>query len=415
MDVTKRIAVAAGAVAGLFFFTACSNKTAGSVFNNSSLSAACSGEALQTKFIVEWEDGHVSVEHGESVESFKENFIQPNLENIRLVEADRRIHALSEPVAEQSVSTSALNDGWGQEMIRASALWNQGIKGQGVLVGVVDAYVDVNHSQLSPRIAVNSADIYGNGLDDDGNGYIDDTYGAVFVSNPGATAALNKHGTHVSGIIAADHNSGPIKGVAPLAKIIPGQFIANDGTGSIGDAILALQYVTKRGARVINASWGGTSCLATLRNQFESMANQGVFLVVAAGNDGTDIDVYPDFPAAFGFGNQLTVAASTIDDFMPSWSNKGFSLVHLAAPGENILSLAPGNSTITMSGTSMAAPFVTGAVALLLSAKPNASVAQIRQALMESVDVTPNHEFKVYTHGRMNVQKALARLQQLVP
>lgn len=153
----------------------------------------------------------------------------------------------------------------------------------------------------------------------------------------------------------------------------------------------------------------------SLRNAFIELNNKGILIVVAAGNDGTDIDYSPDYPAAFNMPNQLTVAASTASDFMASWSNSGFSLVHLAAPGADILSTLPGGRTGYMSGTSMAAPFVTGAAALLWSDRPQATVSDIKTALLRSVDVTPNHEFKVQTLGRMNVQKALDELHKLVP
>ena len=153
----------------------------------------------------------------------------------------------------------------------------------------------------------------------------------------------------------------------------------------------------------------------SLRNAFIDLNNKGILVVVAAGNDGTDIDYSPDYPAAFNMPNQLTVAASTAADYMASWSNSGFSLVHLAAPGADILSTLPGNRLGYMSGTSMAAPFVTGAAALLWSDRPQATALQIKSALMQSVDVTATHEFKVQTMGRMNVKKALDTLRQMVP
>lgn len=139
--------------------------------------------------------------------------------------------------------------------------------------------------------------------------------------------------------------------------------------------------------------------MASLRNAFNELQRQGILVVVAAGNDGRDVDVYPEFPASFNMSNQITVAAASVSDFMTSWSNRGFNLVHVAAPGERILSTVPGNSIAYMEGTSMAAPFVSGTAALLWSAKPEATASQIKEAILRSVDVEAGHEFKVNTEG----------------
>lgn len=410
MDVRKILS----AVACIFVLASCSNnKSTNSVFpeNGAMDSSACTGQAIENKFIVQWEDGRFSVESAESAEDFKKNFIEPRLQEIRYVEYDRHLQIENT----SSVRTMASVDSWGQGQIAADKVWAQGVYGQNVKVAVVDSFVDVSHPQILPRIAVNTGEIPNNGIDDDGNGVVDDYYGASFVSNPGTIKTPSAHGSHVTGIIAADPRYGSIQGVAPQAQIIPAQFIANDGGGSLGDAVLALQYSANRGAKIINASWGGAPCVASLRNTFKELEDKGILIVVAAGNSGRDIDVYPEYPASFNFANQITVAASSISDFMTSWSNSGFNLVHVAAPGESILSTTPGNSTAYMDGTSMAAPFVSGAAALLWSARPQATAQQIKTALLRSVDVTPGHEFKVNTRGRINVEKALSVIEELVP
>ncbi|WP_413292158.1 S8 family peptidase [Bdellovibrio sp. HCB185ZH] len=409
MDVQKILS----AVACVLVFTACSKKSSNSVFSDSTAldSAACMGQAIKSKFIVQWEDGRFTVESGTDAESFKKEFIEPQLESIRRVEFDRRIQV----EATKEYASSSVSDTWGLSMIKANSAYTQGVYGQGIKVAVVDAYVDVTHPQLAGRIAVNTGEIPNNGIDDDKNGIVDDYYGASFVSVPSSTSSPSPHGSHVAGIIAADSNYGPVSGVAPRAQIIPAQFIANDGGGSLGDAILALQYAASRGAKIINASWGGAPCVASLKNAFQVLESQGILVVVAAGNDARDIDVYPEFPASFDLSNQITVAASSVSDFMTSWSNSGFKFVHVAAPGEHILSTIPGNSSTYMDGTSMAAPFVSGTAALLWSYKPNATAKQIKSAIEQSVDVTSGHEFKVKTRGRINIQKALQVLGQLVP
>jgi subtilisin family serine protease len=409
MDVRRYLS----AVACVLVFTACSKKSVDSVFpdNDTLGSAACMGQSIQNKFIVQWEDGKFTVESAENAEAFKKNFIEPQLESIRQVEFDRQLHLEST----SAVEAYGTYDSWGQTMVKADSAYAQGAYGQGVKVAVVDAFVDTTHPQLSGRVAINYGEIPNNGIDDDRNGVVDDYYGASFVSSPGSASTPSPHGSHVAGIIAADSTKGSVRGLAPQAQIIPAQFIANDGGGSLGDAVLALQYAANRGAKIINASWGGAPCVASLRNAFQELERKGILVVVAAGNDGRDIDAYPEFPASFNLSNQITVAASSVSDFMTSWSNSGFNLVHVAAPGEHILSTVPGASTAYMDGTSMAAPFVSGTAALLWSAKPAATAQQIKAAIEQSVDVTSGHEFKVKTRGRINIQKALQVLGQLVP
>lgn len=417
MDVQKILS----AVVCILVLASCGNKSTSTVFpeNNGALdSAACSGQAIENKFIVQWEDGRFSVESAANADVFTKDFIEPQLNQIRHVDFDRQIQ-ISKINENRSndIQASALGstDSWGQDKIGARNVWNQGVKGQDIKVAVVDAYVDVSHPQLAPRIAINTKEVPDNKVDDDGNGYIDDYYGGTFVSGPNDKTNPSPHGTHVAGIIAADPNHGSVEGMAPEAQIIPAQFISNDGSGSLGDAVLAMQYAASRGAKIINASWGGAPCVASLRNTFIELQNKGILLIVAAGNDGRDIDVYPEYPASFNVTTQITVAASSLSDFMTAWSNSGFESVHVAAPGEHILSTTPDNTTTYMDGTSMAAPIVSGAAALLWSARPNASAVQIKEVLLKSVDVNSGHEFKVKTRGRINVEKALQALKQLIP
>jgi subtilisin family serine protease len=282
---------------------------------------------------------------------------------------------------------------------------------------VVDAAVDYTQPQLVPRLAGNTAELNGKtGIDDEGNGYIDDYYGWDFLGNTNNPSALvsssNGHGTHVSGIIAADHTQGPVEGLAPGAQIIPANFMDSTGSGSLGTAIVALQYVAQRGAKVINASWGGSACSQSLKNVMSSLSSQGVLLVVAAGNNGEDIDSSPDYPANFNFANQLNVASTTENDIMDTWSNYSYNLVHLGAPGDTIYSTFPGATQAYMSGTSMATPMVTGTAALLWSFRPTATAAQIRQAILSGVDL---RGLATTTKGRLNVSNSMTALKALVP
>jgi subtilisin family serine protease len=305
-------------------------------------------------------------------------------------------------------------------MIHAQAVWNAGVTGEGIKVAVVDTGLDYDHVQLKNQLSKNNAEINGvAGVDDDGNGFTDDFYGWDFSTNtnkPDVTGV--EHGSHVAGIIAGEHSSGMMKGIAPNSTIVPASFLDESG-GTVSGAIKAIKYAASRGVRIINASWGGDQCSEELKQAIGELSVQNILFVAAAGNEGIDFDYMPEsywsFPAAFDYAHQITVAWSTQNDFISYYSNRSGKLVHLSAPGDYIWSTTPNNSYKSLSGTSMAAPFVSGAAALLWSDRPQASVAQIRQALLESVDADTSKAQHVVTGGRLNVEKALARLRQLLP
>jgi subtilisin family serine protease len=221
---------------------------------------------------------------------------------------------------------------------------------------------------------------------------------------------FDDHGSHVAGIVVADPNFGRASGVAPAAKIIPVSFMYR-GEGSIQGAIQSINYAVKRGAQVINASWGGPTCSKILFDTIHSLADRSILFVSASGNLGLDLDRYPDYPAAFVTPANLVVAASNSGDFLAGFSNTSFEFVHIGAPGDRILSTVPGGYGV-MSGTSMAAPMVAGAAALLLSARPRATLAELRAALLSSVDFK---NYRVSSRGRLNVEAALNHLLQARP
>jgi subtilisin family serine protease len=245
---------------------------------------------------------------------------------------------------------------------------------------------------------------------------VDDVHGWDFKYNRPLTKDNNIHGTHVAGIIAADPSKGSVQGMAPQATIMPLAFLGSDGSGDTSDAILALQYAINMKAKVANASWGGSDCSITLKNMIKSFGDNGGLFVVAAGNDGADIDQYPTYPASYvtdTVSNIITVAASTWLDDEAGFSNDGVNSVYLAAPGLDITSTVPISATYpdgiaALSGTSMATPFVTGAAALLWSDRPKATYQQIKDAILNSVDAGP---FKVKTHGRLDVANAIQYIE----
>jgi len=413
------------AVAFLILAACQQNKSVDSVANykNGSQSQACPSSAMvKNRFLVKYEDGRVEVIQAENETVFERDFIKPRLNEIKRVEYDSVVKLVAPMASESTLDDPGTKD-WGQPMIHADAVWNQGIYGQGVTVAVVDTAVDITHPQLIPRFAINDKEANGNsGVDDDNNGYVDDMLGWDFIRNAPPAVITDKtvyHGTHVAGIIAADPTKGPMSGVAPQAKLIQASFL-DDDHGDMSNAILAIQYAASRGARIINASWGGKDCSETLKETIADVGNKGVLFVVASSNEGYDYDrlgpSYYRYPAVFNLPNMLSVAATDIMDQMTDFSNRSYSLVHIGAPGSSIRSTVPTAADSTgyaaLSGTSMAAPFVSGAAALLWSAKPNATVAQIRQAIVSSTDF---RSYKVSTQGRLNVEKALTEIRRIVP
>ncbi len=393
-------------------------KTSESVFP---ASAACAQGASEDRFIVQWEDGTYTIEKGSSSEDFRKGFVTKNLGLIKHVDNDYRVQIRHQDelqeFADSDFTTESLN--WGPQRIHAPEVWSQGIQGSGVIVAVIDGMVDTNHNQLSSNIVVNSGEIPNNGIDDDRNGFVDD-YKGIKVNAGTNNPSVNRHGTHVAGIIAADQSLGPASGIAQRAKVLPAQFIGNDGGGSIGDAIIALNYVASRGAKIINMSWGLDACVSVpnLQSTLQQLNNRGILLVTAAGNGnsrgvGINMDLTPAFPSAYNFSNQLNVAASTTANFLIGFSNFGLRTVHVAAPGVSIYSTTPSNQVETMSGTSMAAPMVSGAAALLWSAVPRATATQIKQAILQSTDRNPSSVLEVSSGGVINVQDALTTLRTI--
>jgi subtilisin family serine protease len=380
-------------------------------------SAACSSSAVANQYVVRWKDGTTVIYKDSTREEILKDIVEPNLDKIELAEQDQRITLPKQPSRLKTEATGAGID-WGQQIVDAQAAWDQGYNGQGVIVAVIDSGVQRDHTQLASQMFVNvgetgldsqGRDKSTNGVDDDGNGYIDDVSGYDFDKNSGTVVDGTGHGTHVSGIIAAKHSAGTIKGLAEGAKILPLDFMDGE-SGNISDAIRAMYYAAQMGAKVVNASWGGAPCSQNLQKAINDLGAMGVVFVNAAGNSGLSLDEYPEYPAAYGLPLQITVAASTSRDYMAAYSNYSYKLVNIAAPGDSIVSTFPGNMTKSLSGTSMATPFVAGAAALLKGARPNATPSDIKNALLNSVDSAP---VEVSSRGRLNVAKALQEILKL--
>ncbi|MGK7955376.1 MAG: S8 family peptidase, partial [Crocosphaera sp.] len=271
-------------------------------------------------------------------------------------------------------------DYWGADLVQAPEVWNAGYTGAGVVVAVLDTGVDRNHDDLKDNIWTNTGEIAGNGIDDDGNGYIDDVYGWDFTSDSNHTLDIEGHGTHVAGTIAGVKNDFGVTGIAYNAQIMPVQVLDDSGSGSWEGLAEGIRYAVDNGADVINMSLEGSNALSSVGSAIEYAASKGVIVVSAAGNNSDSTTMGHD-PASYATDWGLAVGAVDLSNEMAGFSNRSgeTKLAYVNAPGVSVLSTTPNNSYDSYSGTSMAAPHVAGVVALMLEANPNLTDAQVRQ------------------------------------
>ncbi|MBH8565198.1 S8 family serine peptidase [Nostoc sp. CENA67] len=272
---------------------------------------------------------------------------------------------------------------WGADLVNAPEAWANGYTGQGVVVAVVDTGVDYNHEDLKNNIWTNTKEIPDNGIDDDGNGYVDDVRGWNFDGNNNNTLDDNGHGTHVSGTIAGENNDYGVTGIAYNAKIMPVKVLNESGSGYYSAIADGIRYAADNKANVINLSLGGNYSNSTLKSAIAYASSKGVIVVMAAGNDG---ESSPDYPARYANNYGIAVGAVDSNNNMADFSNRSGrnELAYVTAPGVDVYSTVPGNQYATLSGTSMATPHVAGVVALMLSANRNLTDAEVRQIITDT-------------------------------
>ncbi|MEE9369934.1 MAG: S8 family serine peptidase, partial [Sedimentisphaerales bacterium] len=294
--------------------------------------------------------------------------------------------------------------------IDAPEAWDISTGSSTIIVAVIDTGVDYNHRDLQSNMWVNEAELNGvAGVDDDENGYIDDIYGYDFINNDPNPIDDNGHGTHCSGVIAAEADNGlDIAGVCWDGRIMALKFLGWDGYGTITDAIEAFYYAVENGADVTSNSWGGSSYSQTMEEAVNYAHSQGVIMIGAAGNDYSDFPSYPAY-----YDHMFAVAATNSNDKKPKFSNYG-DWVAIAAPGVDILSLRANGTflgtiydyyTTIASGTSMACPHIAGACAFLLSANPLLTCDEVYDILMDTVD--PIADGICLSDGRVNLSNAI--------
>jgi subtilisin family serine protease len=330
----------------------------------------------------------------EAVESLKKN------PAVAYAEPDYMVQATDKIPNDPSYSRL-----YGLTKISAPAAWDTFTGSKNAVVGVIDSGVQYTHPDLASNAWVNPGEIPNNGIDDDGNGYIDDVYGWNFVDNNNKPLDDNGHGTHVAGTIGAVGNNGiGVVGVAWNTQIAALKFLDANGDGYTSDAILAINYAKKMGFAITNNSWGGGGYSQSLKDAIDSY--NGLF-IAAAGNNGTNNDSRASYPASYTSSNIIAVAATTSTDARASFSNYGKTSVDLGAPGDSIYSTYMNGGYATLSGTSMATPQVAGAAALLKAYKPSLTTAQIKSAILSNVDAVSSLNGRTVTGGRLNVLKSL--------
>ena len=305
----------------------------------------------------------------------------------------------------------------------AENAWAAGKTGSNtVYIGIIDEGYMYTHEDLAPNAGVNPGEIANNGVDDDGNGYVDDVYGWDFAGNNNTVfdGTADDHGTHVAGTIGGVGGNGKgVAGVVWNVKLLSAKFLGSRG-GTTANAIKAVDYFTdlknSQGLNIVatNNSWGGGGYSQALKDAIDRANAAGILFIAAAGNSGTDNDATASYPSGYTSDNVIAVASITSTGALSSFSQYGATTVDIGAPGSGIWSTVPkasgkgktatiGSGYASYNGTSMATPHVTGAAALYASENPGASAAQIKAAILGSATPTPSLAGKTATGGRLNV------------
>ncbi len=298
--------------------------------------------------------------------------------------------------------------------VDAPEAWDIRNSAESVVVAVVDTGIRYTHQDLAGNMWKNTKEIPGNGVDDDGNGYVDDFYGVNCLVDPKSPNAGNCmgdhfHGTHCAGIIGAVANNGVgIAGVAWKVQLMAVKTFDSNGRSYVSDNIEGIEYARKMGAQAINCSWGGAGYSQALRDAIGACRDQGIIVVVAAGNSETNLDLRRSYPGDYMLENIVTVGSMNLKGQKSYFSNYGMGAVNLFAPGENIYSTgtASDSAYLFCSGSSMAAPHVTGTFALMKAQFPNESYQKLINRMLRGA-VPSGYLDRYCQTGELNVLNAL--------
>ena len=344
-----------------------------------------------------------------------------SLNGVRYAQPDFDVSVVGKPndpsfSAQWGLNNTGQTGGTSHIDIGAPAAWNVTTGTGRTIVAVIDTGIDLTHPDLAANIWTNPHVNPATGVDSF-NGLAGDIHGWNFVANNSNVTDENGHGTHVAGIIGAVGNNGVgVAGVDWHVQIMPLKFLDANGTGALSNAILAINYAVKNGATVINNSYsGGNYYYQAFSDAVANAQRHGVIFVAAAGNDGRNTDGNPIYPADYNLDNVLSVAAIDAKGNLAPFSNYGAASVDLGAPGAGIYSTYRSDSYITMSGTSMAAPFVTGAVALLHDLHPDWNFHQLINRILSTTDADLALQGKTVTGGRLDLARAIGAPPSITP
>ena len=361
---------------------------------------------------------------GHAVEALIRRYQQSGL--VEYAEPDAKLHALLEPNDFRFTDGSLWNfynfgqlDGVPDADVDATEAWDIRHDASDVIVAVIDTGIRTTHEDLRPNLWNNPGEIPGNGNDDDDNGFVDDVHGINTLDDSGSPEDDYGHGTHVSGILGAvGNNFVGVVGVCWRVQIMSCKFLDAQGDGMISDAVLCIDYARQNGARVMNASFGSAEMNSqALYDAIASARDADIIFVAAAGNSQNNNDITPLYPASYELDNIVAVAATSRDDSLASWSSYGPTTVDLGAPGDPVFSCwnTADDDYQYFVGTSMAAPHVSGAAALLRAQFPTETYRQIIERLLGSTDPLPALAGKCVTGGRLNVFRAFGLPPPVLP